>query len=70
MELKVVITLNGEPLQLPQGQTLAELLHQQQICPDSVATACNGQFVPRALRAAHPLRAGDTVLCFQAITGG
>jgi sulfur carrier protein ThiS len=30
----------------------------------------NGAFVPRTLRDATPLRPGDVVLMFQAITGG
>jgi len=35
-----------------------------------VATALNGEFVPRTERAARVLRNGDKVTCFQAITGG
>lgn len=70
MELKLVITLNGEPQQIDPGSSLAELLHQQGIAADGVATACNGRFVPRAARTAHALRGGDIVLCFEAITGG
>jgi sulfur carrier protein len=37
---------------------------------NQIATAVNGEFVPRALRAQTWLAAGDTVLTFQAIVGG
>lgn len=35
-----------------------------------LATAVNGAFVARHLRAQHWLADGDTVLCFSPITGG
>jgi len=38
--------------------------------PEAVATAINGDFVPRSERAARVLREGDAVMCFQPITGG
>lgn len=61
-------------LSVPAGSTLAlvveQLLAQQGQTPDGVATAVNGQFVPRAARHNHVLNEGDTVLCFSPITGG
>jgi sulfur carrier protein len=48
------------------GAVLAELGH----APEAVATAVNGQFVPRAQRALTPLRPGDALTLFQPITGG
>jgi sulfur carrier protein len=62
--------LNGEAVQLPPGTTLAELLCLQGIAAESVATACNGRFVPRAARSTQALQPGDVLLTFQAITGG
>lgn len=62
------------PLQLPAGSTLADaverLLRAQSRSPDTVATAVNGDFVPRALRGQTVLQHGDHLLCFSAITGG
>ena len=59
---------------LPQGSTVADLLtrlHQAQGLDDTaVATAVNGEFVPRSERGQHTLNDGDAVLCFTAITGG
>lgn len=66
-------------LSLPEGSTLADALVELQLQqrdgphalpPDSVATAVNGDFVPRTQRAQHRLHDGDTVLCFAPITGG
>lgn len=69
MEL-ITVHLNGEPVQVPPRTTLAELLTEREIGADGVATACNGQFVPRSRRSAQVLSAGDQILTFQAITGG
>ena len=73
----VTIRIDQGPLSLVQGSTLAEALgillaaHGVQGKPaDSVATAVNGQFVPRNARATHLLHDGDAVLCFSPITGG
>ncbi|MDO9002089.1 MAG: sulfur carrier protein ThiS [Aquabacterium sp.] len=60
--------------QLPLGSTVADLLaHLNQargLDDTAVATAVNGEFVPRSERGQHTLHDGDAVLCFSAITGG
>ncbi|MBT9553145.1 MAG: sulfur carrier protein ThiS [Hydrogenophaga sp.] len=65
-------TLRFNELTLPctDGLTLAALLDMQGVDIGKVATAVNGEFVPRALRVQTRLSAGDTVLTFQAIVGG
>jgi sulfur carrier protein len=65
-----MLNFNDQTLPCPEGLTLAALLEAQGLDAAAVATAVNGEFVPRALRATTPLRAGDTVLTFQAIVGG
>jgi sulfur carrier protein len=59
---------------LPAGSSLADavdlILATQSKAAEQVATAVNGQFVPRGARTAHILQDGDTVLCFSPITGG
>lgn len=65
-----MLTFNGTDLPCPEGLTLAQLLDEQGLAPDTIATAVNGAFVPRALRATTRLHPGDTVLTFQAIVGG
>jgi len=62
------------PLSLRAGCSLHEaltlLLPKLGQPAEQVATAVNGEFVPRGARTAHVLRDGDTVLCFSPITGG
>ena len=64
------ITLNGEPRSLEGTQTLADLVATLGQPPASLATAVNGEFVPRAARETVQLREGDAVFTFQPITGG
>ena len=64
------LRLNERSLPCPKGLTLAALLDAQGLDIAAVATAVNGEFVPRGSRGATVLQAGDTVLTFQAITGG
>lgn len=74
MQDTITIRTDQGPLALPPGSTLDQavrhLLDAQGRAPDSVATAVNGQFVARGLRANHVLHDGDAVLCFSPITGG
>ncbi len=65
-----MLTFNDLTLPCPAGLTLAALLTEHGVNAEQVATAVNGQFVPRPLRDTTPLKPGDTVLTFQAIVGG
>ena len=64
------ICLNGEALQLADGTTLAALIASLDQVPAALATAVNGDFVPRGQRPACRLQHGDAVTTFQPITGG
>jgi sulfur carrier protein len=64
------ITLNGEPRSLEGGATLADLVAALGQPPQALATAVNGEFVPRSARPTVQLREGDAVFTFQPITGG
>ncbi len=64
------VTLNGEPQRVHPGCTLEQLLQQRGVAPAEVATALNGDFVPRALRTTRLLQPGDAVTCIRPITGG
>jgi sulfur carrier protein len=73
--MTITVTVNGRPHELPEGHTLATLVsalaHESPgLAADALATAVNGEFVPRTSRSAHALCDGDAVTCFQAITGG
>ena len=65
-----MLTFNDLTLPCPEGLTLAALLDSQQLDATRVATAVNGEFVPRTQREQTVLNPGDTVLTFQAIVGG
>jgi len=64
------ITLNGEARTLSSGATLADLIAGLIDQPRLLATAVNGEFVPRTARAELQLRDGDAVFTFEPITGG
>jgi sulfur carrier protein len=63
------IVVNGQP-QPTSAHTLAQWVEQQGLAANAVATALNGQFVPRTLRAQQPLAEGDAIVTFQPIEGG
>jgi len=66
----LTLTVNGEAHTLSSPLDVAALLAQLGHAPESVAVAVNGEFVPRARRAAWPLHSGDQVTCFKPIVGG
>ncbi len=63
------VMVNGAP-QTTTATTVHDWVLAQGVAPEAVATALNGQFVPRSLRAATALRPGDAILTFQPIVGG
>ena len=66
----IEIRLNKESRQLEDGTTLAALIASLGQTPAALATAVNGDFVPRGQRPACRLQHGDAVTTFQPITGG
>jgi sulfur carrier protein len=69
----ITIQTDRGPLVLPPGSTVAQALETLLNKPeqtDAMATALNGNFVPRREREQVVLNDGDTLLCFAAITGG
>ncbi len=61
--------LNGEPVD-GTAATLAEFVAGQDFDPAIVATAVNGEFVPRTERDGVVLRDGDSVEVFSPRQGG
>lgn len=64
------ISLNGEPIALPAGNTVAQLLWQQSLADRRVAVEVNGAIVPRSAHAANVLHEGDRVEIVHALGGG
>lgn len=68
---QIQIRLDDQAVSLPAGCDLAQaLLLVGHADAARVATALNGQFVPRALRAQTLLQDGDHLILFQPIVGG
>lgn len=57
---RTAILVNGEPTET-QVRTLADLVADRGLAENQVATALNGEFVPKGARAATLLREGDKV---------
>ena len=65
----ITITLNGQPLPLPAGATLADAARASGVQPP-FAAAVNLQFVPRARYPETLLNNGDQVELISPVTGG
>ena len=68
----ITVVVNGTPetTVAPTLQAWIDALSARGVLPAALATAVNGHFVPRNLRAQQPLAEGDTILTFQPIQGG
>jgi sulfur carrier protein len=66
----MLIQLNGETVELPDGATVADLLAQLQLTERRVAVELNLDIVPRSQHCATALREGDQVEVVHAIGGG
>lgn len=66
----ITVQLDGQPVPLTAGTTLATLVEQLGHAPQAVSTAVNGMFVARGQRTECLLQPDDAVLLFQPIVGG
>ena len=64
------IQLNGEPFELPDGHSVANLLERLDLTGKRVAVELNQDIVPRSQHAATALSEGDQVVVVHAIGGG
>ncbi|QLC72820.1 sulfur carrier protein ThiS [Pseudomonas sp. LPB0260] len=64
------IQLNGEAFELPDGQTVADLLGRLDLAGRRIAVELNLDIVPRSQHASTALRDGDRVEVVHAIGGG
>ncbi|ARU90238.1 sulfur carrier protein ThiS [Pseudomonas sp. M30-35] len=64
------IQLNGEPLELADGQTVAGLIAQLDLTGRRVAVELNLDIVPRSQHASTVLSEGDRIEVVHAIGGG
>ena len=66
----MLITLNGQPRQIAEATTIADLLAELGLSPATVAVEVNLDLVPRARHAEHVLAAGDTLEVVSLVGGG
>jgi len=66
----VNILLNGEPEQVEDGLTVAELLRKREYDATRVAVAVNEEFLPREKYAATAINDGDAVEVVAPLQGG
>ena len=66
---RITVLVNGVA-QTTTARTLGQWVQEQAQTQGTVATALNGQFVPRALRGDQALAEGDAIVTFQPIEGG
>ena len=64
------ILLNGEPREMPENNTLSDLLVTLDLQKKRFAVEVNEELVPRSEHAGHVLHANDRVEIVQAIVGG
>ncbi|MCP9337368.1 sulfur carrier protein ThiS [Stutzerimonas xanthomarina] len=64
------IQLNGERYELPDGQSVADLLQRLELTGRRLAVELNREIVPRSQHAATELVEGDQIEVVHAIGGG
>lgn len=67
---KTSLTVNGEPLEVAHGTTVATLLATMDTAGKRVAVERNGEIVPRSQHATTRLEAGDRLEIVIAVGGG
>jgi sulfur carrier protein len=68
--VSVLVRLNGEPRELPEGTALEQAVAELTPLRTGVAAAVNGDVVPRGSWTATLLRDGDQVEVVTAVQGG
>ena len=64
------IIVNGEPRQVAEAYTVAQLLESMGLVGRRLAVEINLEIVPRSSHASHQLQPGDKVEIVHAIGGG
>jgi sulfur carrier protein len=68
--VSILVKLNGEPRELPDGSTIAQAVAELTAASSGVAAAVNGDVLPRGSWAATMLNDGDQVEVVTAVQGG
>jgi sulfur carrier protein len=68
--MSIPVTVNGEPADLTDGATVADLVARRSSGHDRVAVARNGDVVPRSSWTSTALAAGDVLEVLAPTAGG
>jgi sulfur carrier protein len=64
------ITVNGQPREVPEGATAAELVALLELTGRRLAMEVNGDILPRSRHDGHRLADGDRIEIVHAVGGG
>ncbi len=64
------INVNGEPRELPEGTTVADLLRELDLADKPVAVEVNREVVAKRMHAEHTLTDGDAIEMVTLVGGG
>ena len=67
---RLSLSVNGEPLDVTAGWTIAELVTSLELGDRKIAVALNGEVAPRGTHATRVLHDGDEVEILEAVGGG
>ena len=66
----MVVVVNGKPMDLPEGLTIADLLTRLKVRREYTAVALNQEVTPKSLYSESTLRDGDKVEIVHPMGGG
>jgi thiamine biosynthesis protein ThiS len=66
----MLVTVNGKPVEVKEGSTLADLLDNLQIKREFVAVELNLDIIPKAAYDSRALASGDVIEIVQFVGGG
>ena len=66
----MIVVVNGQPQQIPDGATVAELLERLKFPPRGIAVELNLQIVPRPQHGERRLAEGDRLEIVSLVGGG
>lgn len=69
-ELDLEVTVNGSPMRLPVGASVADLLVRLGVATPRVAVERNREILPKAKYPETPLAAGDVFEVVELVGGG
>jgi sulfur carrier protein len=67
---EVTVRVNGEPMRLPEGSSVAALVEKLQLSTPRLAVERNREIVPKTEYASTPLSEGDELEVVEFVGGG